>query len=198
MLRLGVITLAAFIIASCGSSPKVSHSGPKMTPIPKGALSLPDRSAYLQKDKRWANERLGNSQDTLGTDGCLVTSTAMALSNLGFETNPSDLNKRLTAHDSFTPRGWLIWDGVRKVTGGKARAIFHDTVDDPTIQSCLKNGDYPLVQFYLPNGRSHWAMIVRQSEKGYHMRDPLRESKSPLLFPRGSDAFKAVRCVGLK
>ena len=59
------------------------------------------------------------------------------------------------------------------------------------------DGYYPLVQFYLPSGRSHWAMIVRYSEQGFHMRDPLRTSKSPLIFPRGTDAFKAVRCVGL-
>lgn len=197
----GALIIGAMLLASCGSSPDAPRagvgSGANMTPIPQGALSLPDRSAYYQKDKRWAHERLGKSNDTLGTDGCLVTATAMALSNLGFQTDPSDLNKRLTAENSFTKRGWLIWDGIRKVTDGRARAIFHDQVDDPTIQGCLKGGDYPLVQFYLPNGRSHWAMIVRQSEKGYHMRDPLRRSNQPLIFPRGSDAFKAVRCVGL-
>lgn len=165
--------------------------------MPKGGLSLPDRAAYYQKDDRWENERLGRSSDTLGTDGCLVTAAAMALANLGFQTNPSDLNKRLTQTDSFTSRGWLIWDGIRKVTDGRARAVFHDQVSDEIIESCLMEGDYPLVQFYLPNGRSHWAMILRKTSKGYRMRDPLRVSNKPLIFPRGTEAFRAVRCVGL-
>lgn len=168
-----------------------------MTPIPKGALALPDRTMFLQKDPRWGHERLGKTRDTLASDGCLVAATSMALANLGFETNPSDLNKRLTHTDSFTPQGWLIWDGVRKVTGGKARAIFHDRVDEPTINACLRGGDYPLVQFYLPSGRSHWAMIVAKDKHGYRMRDPLRKSSSALIFPHSSDKFKAVRCVGL-
>jgi hypothetical protein len=92
----------------------------------------------------------------------------------------------------------LIWDGIRKVTAGRAEAVFYDDVSEDIINSCLRNGQYPLVQFYLKNGRSHWAMILRRDARGYHMRDPLRPSKSPLIFPRNSDAFKAVRCVGLK
>jgi hypothetical protein len=28
------------------------------------------------------------------------------------------------------------------------------------------------------------------------MRDPLRASSSPLIFPRDSSAFKSLRCIG--
>ena len=189
-------------LSSCGTAPKPSQGAitqqSLQTPIPKGALSLPDRTVFLQKDTRWADQALGKTQnDTLGDDGCLVTATAMALGNLGFETDPSDLNARLTASDSFTPRGWLIWDGIAKVTDNRAKAHYYDEVSDDIINQCLIDGQYPLVQFFLPSGRSHWAMIVRKSERGFHMRDPLRKSNKPLIFPRGTDAFKAVRCVGL-
>ncbi len=189
----------SFGLTSCGSSPTRVDKTRNYTPIPKGALALPDRIVFSQKDPRWAHEKLGRTKtDTLGTDGCLVTATSMALGNLGFETNPSDLNARLTQSDSFTPRGWLIWDGIRKVTDNRAEAKFYKTVEAPIIEQCLIDGYYPLVQFYLPNGRSHWAMIVQKSEKGFHMRDPLRTSKNPLIFPRNTEAFKAIRCVGLK
>ncbi len=160
-------------------------------------LSLPDRAAFLQKDKRWASDRLGNSDDTMGTDGCLVTAAAMALSNLGFETDPGDLNARLTQTQSFTPRGWLIWSGIAKVTDGKAKAKFYTSVDDEIIESCLRDGYYPMTRFILPNGRTHWAVILKRDGRGYHMRDPLHPSRSPLLFPRDASAFKAVRCIGL-
>ena len=202
------------MMTGCGSTPTpvkssggVSGTGGQLyTPIPRtnnynaqqGTLSLPDRAAFLQKDKRWANDRLGNTaSDTMGTDGCLVTASAMALKNLGFQTDPGDLNKRLTAADSFTPRGWLIWSGISKVTGGKAKARFYSEMNAGIIDGCLRDGFYPMARFILPNGRTHWAVIIKRDARGYHMRDPLHPSRSPLLFPRGAEAFKAVRCIGL-
>lgn len=197
MFRMGFILLLSLFLVACSSAPKKTsktHGG--KTPL-STQTRLPDYAAFYQKDPRWASERLGKSSDTLGTDGCLVTATSMALANLGFATNPSDLNKRLTRTDSFTPRGWLIWDGIRKVTGGKAKARFYKTVDANLINQCMADGYYPLVQFYLPNGRTHWAMILDRSKKGYHMRDPLRKASKPLIFPHTAEKFRALRCVGL-
>jgi len=153
---------------------------------------------FLQKDPRWAEHRLGKSGDTLASDGCLVTAAAMTLANLGFDTNPADLNKRLTKANGFTQQGWLKWASLSDVTGGKAKARYYTEVSDEIIQGCMADGYYPLTRFILPNGRSHWAMIVHKDERGYHMRDPLRSSKSPLIFPRrDASGFKSVRCVGL-
>lgn len=210
-----IFAAAAILLSACGSTPAPSKSGNHKsasssggnlyTPIPQGrgysydgrSLELPDRAAFLQKDKRWASDRLGNSKETMGTDGCLVTASAMALKNLGFETDPGDLNKRLTEADSFTPRGWLIWSGISKVTGGKAKARFYNEVNEGVIDGCLRDGFYPMARFILPNGRTHWAVILKHDARGYYMRDPLHPSKSPLLFPRGAEAFKSVRCIGL-
>ena len=211
MTVLGAALGAALTMSGCGTTPLPPDASisapsdypasvipaPQITPIPRGALALPDRSAFYQKDARWAAESLGRTSDTMGSHGCLVTATSMALTNLGFQTNPSDLNARLTDNDGFTKKGWLIWDGIRKVTGGRAAAQYYDEVNEDIINSCMREGDYPLVQFYLKNGRSHWAMILKRDARGYHMRDPLRQSSVPLIFPRDSSAFKAVRCVGL-
>ena len=211
MAVLGAALGAALMMSGCGTTPLPPDASisapsdypasvvpaPQITPIPRGALALPDRSAFYQKDARWAAESLGRTSDTMGSHGCLVTATSMALANLGFQTNPSDLNARLTDNDGFTKKGWLIWDGIRKVTDGRAAAQYYDEVNEDIINSCMREGDYPLVQFYLKNGRSHWAMILKRDARGYHMRDPLRQSSVPLIFPRDSSAFKAVRCVGL-
>ena len=194
----GTAILAAGVLAGCGSSPKTPPStAPMMTPPPPGTFALRDAAAFSQQDPRWASDRLGKTRDTMGSDGCLVTAAAMALTNLGFSTTPKDLNARLTKTDSYTKNGWLIWDGIRRVTDGRAVATYFDAVDAPTIDACMAAGDYPLVQFYLPNGRSHWAMIVKHDARGYHMRDPLRTSQKPLIFPAGIKGFRAVRCVGL-
>jgi hypothetical protein len=207
------LILPAVLIAGCAATPapRTDKMPPntalqtQMTPIAQtkpysygeAGLSLPDRAAFLQKDKRWGGDRLGKSGDTMASDGCLVTASAMALANLGFQTDPGDLNKRLTAADSFTDRGWLIWSGISAVTAGKAKARFYSQVNEGIIDGCLRDGYYPLARFILPNGRTHWAVILKRDSRGYYMRDPLHPSKSPLLFPRSADAFKAVRCIGL-
>jgi len=196
-----LVFILAVFLSACGSVPDRTAAKPSKNDrlgAPSGGLSLPDKTVFLQKDKRWAHHRLGKTSDDLASDGCLVTATAMALGNLGFKTNPADLNARLTRADSFTKQGWMIWSGIDKVTDGRAHARYYDNVSDEIINGCLRDGYYPLARFYLPNGRSHWAMIVKRSKSGFHMRDPLRPSKSPLIFPRDASAFKAVRCVGAK
>ncbi len=201
MRRVTTILSAAIFLSACGSSPRVETPGvgaSAITPQTQaGGLVLRDSVVYSQKDPKWASDRLGKTSDTMGRDGCLVTAAAMALTNLGFQTNPKDLNKRLTATKSYTNRGWLIWDGIRRVTDGRAKATYYDKVDAETIDACMTRGDYPMVQFYLPNGRSHWAMIVRHDARGYHMRDPLQISEKPLIFPAGINGYRALRCIGL-
>lgn len=195
----GLKFIGAFItifVMACSSTPAPE----KTQPIAKvdGKSGLLDNVYYSQKDPRWAAHRLGKTNDTMESDGCLVSATAMVLGNLGFETDPGDLNKRLTAVNGYTKQGWLIWGAIDKVTDNKATARYYDEVSNDIIDGCIGDGFYPLARFILPNGRSHWSVIIRRSEFGYHMRDPLHSSEKPLIFPRSVDAFKAVRCVGLK
>ena len=189
------LAASLFVVAlsACSSAPREAAPTPGLASFSGG---LPDRVAFLQKDPRWGGDELGRSGDTMASDGCLVTAVAMALANLGIDTDPGELNRDLTRSDGFTPRGWLKWSAVADVTNGRARALYHDAVSPELIRSCIADGDYPLVRFYLPNGRSHWALVVAESPQGYRMRDPLRPSRSPLIFPRGADAFKSLRCVG--
>lgn len=193
-----------FLLAGCGSTPPPSAPPSKnlgqsgqFTPIPKGAYTLPDEHVFLQKDPRWKDHTLGGSGESLASDGCLLTAAAMTLANLGFQTNPADLNSRLKKANGYTKQGWLKWASLSDVTGGKAKARFYTEVSDDIIETCMSDGYYPLARFELPNGRSHWAMILHRDINGYHMRDPLRPSKRPLIFPNDASGFKAVRCVGL-
>lgn len=197
-----LLTCMGLTLVSCGSSPDPRNypsSSHQYRPVHvEMDISLPDRTIFNQKDKRWGHHELGQSGDSLAKAGCVVTSAAMALSNLGVKTNPSSLNAWLTKNEGYTSQGWLIWNALEKASGGRAEARFYSDVSDEIIEGCLADGYYPLTRFYLPNGRSHWAMVVGRSDQGFHMRDPLRVSNSPLIFPRGTDAFKAVRCIGPK
>lgn len=195
---IGVVS--AIILTSCVSSPVATPKFPTtsdraMTAQKRG---LQDTVYFSQKDPRWASDRLGGTNDTMESDGCLVSATAMVLGNLGLETDPGTLNKQLTKANGYTKQGWLIWSAIDKVTDGKATARYYDDVSNDIIDGCIADGFYPLARFILPNGRSHWSVIIRRSEYGYHMRDPLHPSDQPLIFPQGVDAFKALRCVGPK
>lgn len=189
-----IAVLGVILITSCSSTP-----APETTskPVENASSSgLVDKVYFSQKDPRWADDRLGKTSDTMGSDGCLVSAAAMVLGNLGFDTDPGDLNKRFTEVDGYTNQGWLIWSAIEKVTDGKATAQYYDEVSNEIIDSCIADGFYPLARFILPNGRSHWSVIIRRSEYGYHMRDPLHPSDQPLIFPQNVEAFKALRCVG--
>ncbi len=192
--RLALSFILCGFATACASGPAPVPTG--MYPQPQYGLSLPDRVAYSQKDPRWASERMGGSGRTLEAEGCLVTATAMALTNLGFKTSPGDLNKQLKARKGYTGSGLLVWSAISRVTDGGAHAKFYTEVNDEIIQSCMAEGYYPLARFILPSGRTHWAVIIQKSDLGYHMRDPLHTSREPLIFPRGVSGFKAVRCIG--
>ena len=161
-----------------------------------GVFTLRDIVAYSQKDPRWAGERMGGSGASLKAEGCLVTASAMALTNLGYKINPGDFNRALKNNGGYNARGQLVWASIERITAGRLKATFYNEVNAGIIDGCLARGDYPLARFILPSGRTHWSMIVRRSSYGYHMRDPLHISSQPLIFPAGVSGFKAVRCVG--
>ena len=184
-----VLPALTFIIAGCATKPS-APSGQSVT------TTLPDKSAFSQKDPRWASDPMGGSGASMKAEGCLVTATAMALTNLGFKTDPGDLNKQLKQTGNYTRTGQLIWKGVSEITDGRAQARFYTSVSNEIIDGCMKDGYYPLARFKLANGRTHWAMILHRGQQGYYMRDPLHPSRKPLLFPRPVEAFEAIRCVG--
>ena len=65
---------------------------------------------FSQGDPRWADLLLGNTIDTLGQQGCAVTSAAMVLHAYGVDTDPQRLNAFLTTHGGFVGDGLLVWE----------------------------------------------------------------------------------------
>jgi len=155
----------AVLLSGCSSTPAPSKADktPATSSAPESMSysALPDKVYFSQKDPRWAGDRLGNTSDTMETDGCLVSATAMALGNLGHDIDPGELNTKLTQVDGYTSQGWLIWSAIDKVTNNTATARYYDEVSDEVINECIADGFYPLARFILPNGRSHWSVIIR-------------------------------------
>lgn len=188
---IGIFLGAGLLLPACSSTPPPSYTK-KNT-----GLALPDKVQFLQTDRRWARQTLGGSHESLETDGCLVTASAMALVNLGFKTDPGDLTNRLKNVNGFTRDGWLVWSGIERATGGVAKTYFYDRKDDEIVRACLAAGYYPLVKFDLPSRRTHWAVVVKDAPQGFYIRDPMVNSKTPVPLSSRARGIDAVRCIGV-
>src|SRR5271154_6110476 len=79
-------------IAHADDSGSISSSGGRYFDH-RVEISVP---VFAQDDPRWSTVKLGGSADTLGTEGCSVTSAAMVAAFYGIKTDPQRLNDFLT------------------------------------------------------------------------------------------------------
>ena len=194
----GIVFLLALYLPGCRSAPPESieavHTSSNVV------FTLPDNYAYRQDNPIWANDKIGDTEDSLMAYGCTISGVAMAASNLT-QTNitPQMLNRNLSNAGGFTDRGWLIWSKVAEVTDGKVTAEYYDTPSHENIRSCMDGGGYPLLKIHLPGQIVHWVTVVGNTQKQYLIRDPLSGGPNdpPIELSERSDKILAVRCVAL-
>jgi SH3-like domain-containing protein len=54
-----------------------------------------------QNDDKWKNTNLGNSSETIGGWGCLLTSVTMMLNGIGYNETPETVNEKMKANGGF-------------------------------------------------------------------------------------------------
>lgn len=54
-----------------------------------------------QNDERWKNAKLGNSSETIGGWGCLLTSVTMMLNGIGYNETPETVNEKMKKAGGF-------------------------------------------------------------------------------------------------
>ena len=54
-----------------------------------------------QNDERWKNTKLGNSSETIGGWGCLLTSATMMLNGIGYNETPETVNEKMKKAGGF-------------------------------------------------------------------------------------------------
>ena len=54
-----------------------------------------------QNDEKWKNVKLGNSSETIGSWGCLLTSVTMMLNGIGYNETPETVNQKMKAKGGF-------------------------------------------------------------------------------------------------
>jgi hypothetical protein len=128
-----------------------------------------------QNDPRWTFELLGPTFDTLGQSGCAVTSAAMVLSAYGVDTDPDRLNQYLTTHNGYTDNGWVYWEKAAEVApGGRVEKAYEDLPSYALIDRNLLAGNPVIVRLTLPNGTTHFVVLLGKEGWDYLVQDPAR------------------------
>jgi hypothetical protein len=130
---------------------------------------------FTQDDPYWTFELLGPTVDTVGQAGCAVTSAAMVLSAYGVDTDPDRLNQYLTTHGGYTEDGWVYWEKAAAVApGAQVEKAYEDLPTYALIDQNLMAGNPVIVRLTLPNGHTHFVVLVGKDGWDYLVQDPAR------------------------
>lgn len=158
-------------------------------------LQMMSYAAYLQNDPLWKNQKIGKGKETIGGVGCLISSVAMALTNMGYNYTPSTLTSSLSERNGFTKRSWLKWSKIRDVTDGQVKADYYTEPSHEIINSCMQKSQYPVVKFMIKKVIPHWVVVTGRKGREYQIRDPLINSSKPIPLTSRTRRILAVRCL---
>ncbi|MGA8659959.1 MAG: C39 family peptidase [Chthoniobacterales bacterium] len=127
---------------------------------------------FAQADPRWGSEALGSTSSSMAEEGCAVSSAAMVLAFYGQDIDPGRLNAFLTTHEGYTPQGWLYWERAAEFDPGRAKHVYEDQPSYFLIDSNLLRGNPVIVRVRLPNGMTHFVVIVGKRGFNYLIQDP--------------------------
>jgi Peptidase_C39 like family len=136
--------------------------------------------AFAQDDPRWRGVRLGPSADTLGDEGCAVTSAAMVVAFYGIKTDPRQLNNFLTRAGGFSEDGLIHWNRVPAIAPAYLKLAYNGYASYELIDSNLLEKNPVIAIIRLPDGAYHFVVIVGKEGRNYLIRNP---AASPFRRP---------------
>ena len=132
-------------------------------------ISVP---VFAQDDRRWSDVRLGPSKDTLGDEGCAVTSAAMVVAFYGIKTDPQRMNAFLTRSGGFSDDGLIHWSRVPSIAPDRLELAYNGGPSYELIDSNLLARNPVIALIPLPDGAFHFVVIVGKEGRDYLIRDP--------------------------
>lgn len=171
--RLGILLFLAAIAAVVS----LYWGWPRPGIASLGGIYWPSRlelavPSFAQGDPRWGNDPLGPTAATLHAEGCAVASAAMILAGYGIDTDPGRLNRFLTAHEGFTPQGWLYWEKAAEISPGVCAKAYEDAPSYALIDWNLWRGNPVIVRVRFPSGITHFVVVAGKEGYRYLIRDP--------------------------
>ncbi len=153
-------------------------------------ISVP---AFAQDDPRWSDVRLGGSTDTLGDEGCAVTSAAMVAAFYGVMTDPHRLNDFLTRTGGLNSEGLIDWESVSSVAPDHFQLAYNGSASYELIDKSLLAGNPVIVLIPLSDGAYHFVVIMGKEGQTYFIRDPAA-SDHPYPLRRRADRINGL-CI---
>lgn len=155
----------------------ISESGIVLTPTRD--FEIHEVTYYLQNDPAWSGDTIGETSQTMGGSGCLISCAASSVTDLGIETTPAELNKKLTDIGGFQGAD-LIWYKIHEAVPDvdyKYSRLFSAT----TIENDLAQGRLPIVNVrYRDGGVTHWVVIIGAKDGDFMIYDPLSSEKTAI------------------
>lgn len=134
----------------------------------------------------------GCPSQTIADVGCLITSYAMAFQQLGMDTNPEELNKRLSENGGYSG-GWckaylkghtyiekfVAW----KTNGGMKGLKWIDVSSVDSAKEAIRSG-HPVIMYKGGGGDGHWFLAVDVADidgvQTFGINDPIHKWDSRL------------------
>lgn len=160
-------------------------------PQEKTILPSTEIICYRQDDEQWSDDRMGDSQYTLRSSGCLVSCIASALSmeHNTIET-PGTLNMKFSSGHAYDAEGNLQWGQL----SDDYQVDVYQEISSDIINKCLLEERYPIVRVRMHAlGSFHYVLIVGIQNGEYLCMDPLRDDITSLSV-YGNWVY-GIRCV---
>lgn len=121
-----------------------------------------------QGDNEWRKIKLGDSDETIGRSGCLITSLSMLSYWYGKYRDPAWMAKKL----NFNPGGWLLWLSINEIDLPFRFVWRRYGYDKYKILEILKSEDRACVVEL--NDGAHWGAVIGYSRlNGFRIADPI-------------------------
>lgn len=128
---------------------------------------------FSQRDPRWSGDRLGDCALTIGSDGCAIAATAMALTALGVDVDPGRLNQFLEENEGYEGGCILRWWVAADFDGPGGATWVHDGVlgSPEAIKAGLDQGKKVIAESQRFAPGQHFAYIAGYDGDGAEWDD---------------------------
>jgi hypothetical protein len=133
-----------------------------------------------QNDEKWKNTRLGNSSETIGGWGCLMTSATMMLNGIGYNETPETVNEKMKQAGGF--QGALFIPSVLPMLWPNCAYLGmqpceNSTAPLPQIDAALAAGKPVILQVDWNKQagiQTHFVLVKDKRGNDYVLYDPYK------------------------
>ena len=126
----------------------------------------PDGWYFSQRDERWADQRIGNSDETMMEVGCLISCTAMLSTFYGHRVTPAEIAS--DASHFFSNTAYMLYNNWLMPPGKTRIALKNRSDMDKEIEA----GNPVIVHLTINSIDGHFVVLKKRDGDNYIMHDP--------------------------